>query len=305
MNLFLHLIKTIFDISRALIGTWLLFVVVMIVIMMSTISLFTRWIWTDKWALAYLELASTIPYEFSITNQWIRYITIWDVTKTPLLLIHGWFWWVRHRKDFSRIEELYKKYYLIIVERPWYTSQVPSIQETTAQEVALYEEILEDLDQVIIFWISYWAAPALLLCHVSSSCTHFVGWAGAYIPEHHKTYLWLQLTQNSLFKAVLPDIFYTTAQENIHKESLLEDMIPVYESFDKPTLLFHALDDQIVPYANSSTLLELIPALQKKLIRTDGVRHQIQDAIPRQLYHHIDEFVAITTTPVQPTSWRY
>ena len=291
MNILRHLIKACIDISKVLFLYSGLFLIALFLLFQIAIRWFTSWIWTEEWAQKFMPITMSQPYTFTTTQDGIRAMTIWDTSKKALLLIHWGFWWFRHWRAFSSIPDIYKDYYLIIPERPWFAKERRDLALWVEDEAQMYLPLIEGIDEVIIFGISYGASSGWYLCSISEQCSHFIWGAGVYFAEHHITYPWFRFIDNGIGRILLSHVFFITWRENLVKDAYMSEIEPLYSDFNKPTLLFHARDDSTVPYGNSEQLLETITSSQKKLIRTDGVRHQIQDAIPEMLFEELDEFV--------------
>lgn len=291
MSILTHLWRVFFDIFHTLLRYGGMFFLGLFILIQVFIRRFTSWVWTNEWATRFMPITASQPYSFSTTDDWIRAMTIWDTSKTALLLLHGWFGWLRHWREFSSNPDIYNNYYLIIPERPGFSNQSRMIATSIQDEASMFLPFLEWVDESVVFGISYGASGAWYLCSISESCTHYVWWAWVFFAEHHITYKWFNLLEWHLWKLLLSHVFYQTWRENLVKDEYLAKIEPLYKKFSKPTLLFHAIDDWIVPYENSEKLLNTISSPQKKLIRTDGIRHQLQDAIPVILFEKINEFV--------------
>jgi alpha-beta hydrolase superfamily lysophospholipase len=89
----------------------------------------------------------------------------------------------------------------------------------------------------------------------------------------------------------LPQVFKSALQENSVKTAALKEMEALYPDFTAPTLLFHAVDDGTIPFPNSQELIDIIQSEKRSLVRTDGLRHQLQEAAPKMLYNEIQNFI--------------
>lgn len=267
-----------------------IFLVWMILLIQGMIRWFTLRIRSDAWAASYMSW-SPASIDIRTSPSGIRYVVIGDESTPPILLIHGAFGGFRHWQAFATNPAIYENYHLVIPERPWYSKEYRQPVLDIIQEAELLIETLEQKENIITFGVSYGAAASVYICHIyKHGCTHAAAGAWAFFAEHNPVYGWSYVSDYFLWRLFLPHVFYVWLQENLSKDTSLSAIEETYKEFTQPLLLFHAIDDPVIPYDNSKAMLELLPN-KTTLVRTDGIRHQVQEAIPYEMFARLDAFV--------------
>ena len=126
---------------------WLIYgLLTLLVLLLLGIELFDRYVSSEKGTLWLYEGTPLVP-EIKFTPSGIRYLSMGDPDKQALLLVHGAPGSCMDWKGFSKYQELYAKYRLLIVERPGYGGTKPRGAEKSIKVQA--ERILEVLEPEI------------------------------------------------------------------------------------------------------------------------------------------------------------
>lgn len=219
------------------------------------------------------------------TDTGIRYITIGDENKQPLMLIHGamisLLTWIR----LTRFKELYQKYYLIIPERPGYGASLPkSVIHSIDTQASLLISILKKTNKkTVVVGHSYGGPISMMMGHQYPEGIDFiVGVAGQFDPDHEIQYLVSPFFALKALRFVLPRIIWAANQEKIHHIQALKDIAEKYHEIKVPVNLIHGDEDGLVPLENSYTL-QAILGKDTPLKILQGKDHPIPIEAPKEL----------------------
>lgn len=248
----------------------------LIVILMVGIELFDRYLATEKGA-RWIFKNVPAPMEIRFTASGVRYVSIGDPKKPPLLLIHGapgsLFDWSR----FVRRPELYEHYHVLVVERPGYGATRPRRAEPSIQVQA--ERILEVLagerQPAVVMGHSYGGPIAVVMAALQpEKIARVIGVSGQYDPDDEITFKISYFINFKLFKFLLPRFIWSSNVEKLTHPAALREVLPLYQQVRVPVELIHGDADTLVPYNNSPFLLHLLPG-RAELITLPGKDHPI------------------------------
>ena len=234
--------------------------------------------------------------ELNYTSSGIRYLSIGDASKQPLVLIHGAPGGVFDWRAMARNEKLYEKYRLIIVERPGYGGTKPRGAEPSiiTQAERILEVLENDTIPAIVMGHSYGAPIAVAMGALQAEkIQKIIGVSGQYDPNNEITYGISYFIRFKIFKYLLPRLIWVANEEKLSHPEALEESIPLFSNVKVPVTLIHGDADSIVPYENSTFLQKMLNT-SANLITLKGFDHPLQMETP----NYLADFVLDEKTPL-------
>ncbi len=260
------------------IGRWIMGLgILLFCVLLLTIELFDRFLSSDRgpaWLYGGIP-ADTAQVRFSPSG--IRYLTVGDTTKMPLLLIHGAPGGLFDWRPLSGRARLFERYYLLIPERPGYGGTRPRSAEPSIERQAerLAEVLVEAGQPAVLMGHSYGAPIAMVLAaRHSERVAAVVGLAGQYDPDNERFFWISYLIRFRIFKYLLPRFVWVANEEKWHHAEALRAIEPDYRRIEAPVLLVHGDADFLVPYENSPYLLGQLEG-PAELVTLEGRGHPI------------------------------
>ncbi len=216
--------------------------------------------------------------EIKFTESGVRYLTIGDTQKQPLLLLHGAPGGAYDWLGLAKQEKIYEKYYLVILERPGYFGTKPrkaerSIKVQTDRAI----EVLNKLPQkAVVMGHSYGGPIAVLMgAYAPEKIEKVIGLSGQYDPSNEIYQSISKYVHFKLFSFLIPRYIWSANVEKMTHAKALEEIVPLYEEVDVPVILIHGDKDTLVKYENSPYLMEKLNGIQKEMITLEGKDHPI------------------------------
>lgn len=258
---------------------WLIYIVVgLLVILLIFVEGFDRYISTEKgtrWLFNDIPYKETLKINF--TQSGVRYLTIGDTTKTPLVLIHGAPGSAFDWKAFSKRKRIYDKYRLIIVERPGYGGTKPrSVEKSIKVQAERIIEVLEqEVDSAVVLGHSYGGPVAIAMAALKpSKIIEVIGVSGQYDPDNEVTMKISYFIKYKIFKYLLPRWIWVSNEEKLSHPAAQRQILPLYNQVNVPTILVHGTADALVPYENSTFLMKFL-ANKGQLVTWEGYDHPV------------------------------
>ena len=253
---------------------WLLFIALgLFVLLLLFVETFDRYIATDHGARWYYsDVPNHQNIEVKRTASGLRYLSLGAADKQALVLIHGAPGSIMDFKGFCRYEALQEKYRLIIVERPGYGGTKPRAAEIQAERIA---EVLDSESQpAIIFGHSYGGPIAVIMGALKpDKIEKVIGVSGQYDPDNEITMQISYYIKYGIFKYLLPRAAWVSNVEKLTHPDGQREILSIYPKVKTPTILIHGDADTLVPYANSTFLMDFLP--NAELITLEGKNHPI------------------------------
>ena len=230
---------------------------------------------------------------FQGKNQILSYHWTGDVSKPPVIFVHGspgsWDGWAHFLVD----ENLQKNFHLIAVDRPGYGGSGKGNTEPSLEKQA--EAILEPLK----FNTSH--LPAILVGHsyggpviARAAMDHPEQVAGlvfvaASVSPALEHFSWYQEPAGWWpIRSLIPTDLRVCNEEIIALKTELEKMLPLWPAITAPTVLIQGDVDDLVPPANLDFLLEkLTQAKVVSTVRITGMNHFIPWRVPEVIFDGI------------------
>ncbi len=277
--------------KKILLKTWkisrwvLLSAFIILVLLLLAVEIFDRYISSEKgtrW------LYNEVPYrdiKIKFTASGVRYLEIGDFDKPALLLVHGAPGSAMDWKAFAQNPDVYKKYRLLIAERPGYGGTRPKGPEKSILVQA--QRVLEVLDKetqpAVVMGHSYGGPVAMVMAALApDKITKVVGVSGQYDPDNEKTFRISYFIDFLVFKYLLPRMIWTSNVEKLSHPAALRDILPYYGQIKIPVILIHGDNDALVPYENS-TFLQTHLTTENELVTVKGGDHPLQMTQPDYL----------------------
>ena len=216
-------------------------------------------------------------FQIQRSKKGIRYVVIGDLDKAPLLLIHGAMVGILTWGRMARYASLYKKYYLILPERPGYGATFPGNPiASIEQQATLLLDILEAFNKpTTIMGHSYGAPIAMMMAHERPDLVkQLIGVAGQYDPDNEIIYAVMPFFKKKVFKYLLPRMIWSANEEKLHHVEALRTIAPKYNEIKVPITLIHGDEDALVPFENSLYLKEQVE-MEAPLITLQGIDHPV------------------------------
>lgn len=235
------------------------------------------------------------------TPSGIRYLSIGDADKQPLLLIHGAPGGLFDWSMMSKRADLYEKYRLLIPERPGYGGTQPKQAEPSIKKQA--ERLLEVLEgesqKAVLMGHSYGAPIAVIMGAIQpDKIEKVIGVSGQYDPDNEITFKISYLFKAKFFRYLMPRVLWVSNVEKLTHPAAQREIVPLYSQVQVPVLLIHGDADSLVPYENSPYLKQFLGE-QGELITLPGYDHPLQMQTPDYL---VDVVLGNTDQPLAPRS---
>lgn len=273
----------------------LLVLIILLLIAMESID---RYLATESGARwAYRNVPSE-NFDIKYTDSGIRYLSIGDPEKQPLLLVYGAPGTIFDWQPFAKRERIYEKYRLLIVDRPGYGGSRPRKAETSIREAA--ERVLELLDgetqKAVVMGHSYGGPIAVVMAALQpEKIEKTIGVAGQYDPENELIFGISYYFRAGIFKYLLPRLLWISNREKLTHAEAQREVLPLYRTIPVPVILIHGDADTLVPYENSPFLMQFLNG-DSKLITLPGYDHPLQI----QEVDYLVDFALDENTPPLP-----
>lgn len=264
---------------------WIFYIaLILVIVLLLFIEFYYRHLSSEKGAFwLYDETPKEVTLHY--TNNGIRYLSIGDADKPPLLLIHGAPGGLFDWSMMSKREDLYGKYRLLIPERPGYGGTKPRKAEPSIKMQA--ERLLEVLEgesqKAVVMGHSYGAPIAVVMGALQpDKIEKVIGVSGQYDPDNEITFKISYLFQANFFKYLMPRVLWVSNVEKLKHPAAQREIIPLYSQVQVPVLLIHGDADSLVPYENSPYLMKFLGE-KGELITLPGYDHPLQMQTPDYL----------------------
>lgn len=257
---------------------WLLIIgLSLIALLFISMEAFDYYLSSDKGTQWLYKGVSQPINKISHTKSGVRYLTIGEEDKQPLLLIHGApggsYDWIGLAKQ----DAIYDQYKLIIVERPGYFGTKPRKAEKSI--LVQTQRILEVLDleeqKAVVMGHSYGAPIAVLAGALApDKIDRVIGLSGQYDPSNEIVMGISHWVNFKIFRYLIPRYIWSANVEKLSHAKALEDIVPYYAKVAVPVILIHGDKDTLVYYENSPYLMAKLLG-QKELITLAGKDHPI------------------------------
>lgn len=264
---------------------WLgLIVLILFVALLLFIEFFYRHLSSEKGAL---WMYGKTPREVFVhhTKGGIRYLSIGDPDKQPLLLIHGAPGGLFDWSMLSRRADLYDQYRLLIPERPGYGGTRPRGPEPSIkiQAERLLEVLADENQKAVVMGHSYGAPIAVVMGALQpEKIQKVIGVSGQYDPDNEITFKISYLFKANFFKYLMPRMLWVSNVEKLTHPEAQREVVPLYSQVHVPVLLIHGDADTLVPYENSPYLMQFL-GVKGQLITLPGYDHPLQMQTPDYL----------------------
>jgi pimeloyl-ACP methyl ester carboxylesterase len=270
MKKFLTILKKIFR--------WVIYIVLfLLVALLVFVEVFDRYLATRQGARWLYSNVPADSVEVKFTGSGVRYLSIGESDKPPLLLIHGAPGSLFDWKSFSTREVLYDKYRLLIPERPGYGGTRPRGAEPSIEVQArrLLEVLEGETQPSVVMGHSYGGPIALVMAALQPErIATVVGVAGQYDPDNEITFKISYFINYQIFKFLLPRAIWVSNVEKLTHPEELRKIVPYYREVEACVLLIHGDSDSLVPYENSPYLMKYLDG-EAELITLEGKDHPL------------------------------
>lgn len=262
----------------------------LIVVLLIVVEALDRYIATDKGGL---WLYRNVPIEKRIkrTDSGIRYLEIGDSDKQALLLIHGAPGSIFDWLSLAKQEGIYEKYRLLIVDRPGYCGTRPKGPDRSIENQAkrIGEVLMSEDSSAVVMGHSYGGPIAVVMGALFPDKIEKVfGVSGQYDPNNEKIFKISYAINFQLFRWILPRMIWVSNVEKLTHPQAQKNVLKLYKQVTVPTTLIHGDADGLVPYENSTFLLDFLGDWGK-LITMPGYDHPLQMQAVPELYEFIME----------------
>lgn len=257
---------------------WTAFILVaLFIVLLAFMEGFDRYVSSEKGALWLYKNVSNDHKALKYTPSGVRYFEIGNPEKPALLLIHGApggiFDWLGVAKN----KAIYDQYRLLIPERPGYGATKPRGAEPSIEKQA--ERLLEVLDhetqEAVVMGHSYGGPIAVIMGAMKpEKISRIYGVSGQYDPDNEITFGISYVINFKLFAYLLPRFIWIANVEKLTHPNALREIMPTYQKIKVPIVLIHGDKDSLVPYENSSFLLNHLNG-NAEMITMKGKDHPI------------------------------
>ncbi len=254
-----------------------LIIILILVVLLGLVEGFDRYVSTEKGAKWLYKKVPHKEKNIRFTASGVRYFEIGDPDKPALMLIHGAPGGLFDWRSMAMQEEIYDHYRLLIPERPGYGATRPKGPEPSIKDQAerLLEVIAPEVRPATILGHSYGGPIAVIMgAMLPEKISRIYGVSGQYDPDNEITFQISHFINFKLFKYLLPRFVWVANVEKLTHPKALRSIIPIYENIKVPVVLIHGDADSLVPYENSSFLLDRLNG-QAEMITLEGKDHPI------------------------------
>lgn len=264
---------------------WTFYILIFLgIILFLFIEFFYRYLSSERGAF-WLYDKTPRPVTLHYTESGIRYLSIGDMDKQPLLLIHGAPGGLFDWSMLSRRESIYDQYRLLVPERPGYGGTKPKGPEPSIKKQAerLLEVLNGETQKAVVMGHSYGAPIAVVMGALQSEkIKKVIGVSGQYDPDNEITFKISYLFRAKFFKYLMPRILWVSNVEKLTHPQAQREVVPLYSQVEVPVLLIHGDADSLVPYENSPYLMQFLGD-RGQMITLPGYDHPLQMQMPDYL----------------------
>ncbi|MEM8906725.1 MAG: alpha/beta hydrolase, partial [Bacteroidota bacterium] len=257
----------------------------LIVLALLGLELFDRYLSSEKGTRWYYQDLTHQPLSIQYTSSGLRYLSIGEADKPPLVLVHGAPGSCMDWKGFALFPQIYDHYRLLIVERPGYGGTRPRGAEKSIETQArrILEVLADETQAAVVMGHSYGGPVAMVMAALSpEKIAQVIGVAGAYSPDHEVTFAISHYVKFGIFKYLLPRMLWVSNVEKLSHPASLRAIEPFYEKIKVPVVLLHSTIDRLVPYENATYLIERLSD-DAQLLTWQDVAHPVQMNQPQLL----------------------
>ncbi len=259
-----------------------------------------RYLATEKGARWLYRNTPYESWEVKYTDSGLRYLSIGDADKLPLVLVYGAPGSIFDWQPFAARKRIYEKYRLLIVDRPGYGATKPRGPQTSIQKAA--ERILEVLEnesqKAIVMGHSYGGPIAVVMGALSpKKIEKVIAVSGQYDPDNEIIFPISYYVRFGIFKYLLPRLLWVSNVEKLTHAEAQRAVLPLYKQISISVILIHGDADTLVPYENSPFLMEFLNG-DAKMITLKGYDHPLHIQQPDYL---VDFALDNNTPPLEKT----
>ena len=270
------------------------------VLLLLTVEVLDRYISTDKGAQWLFRNVEKKPFSIHRSAAGVRYLSIGDADKQPLLLIHGAPGSIFDWLSFAKRDRIYDQYRLLIVDRPGYGGSRPRRAEKSIEKQARH--ILEVLDgeerPAVVMGHSYGGPISVIMAAIEPQAIEkVIAVSGQYDPDNERVFQASYFVNFKIFRYLLPRMLWASNVEKLSHPDALRAILPLYGKIGVPVDVIHGDADTLVPYENSPFLMEKLKNnSEARLIRLQGYDHPLQ----MQEVDYLVDFALDPSTPPLP-----
>ena len=284
-----------------LVFRWLLFIALTLaVLLLLTVEILDRYIATEKGVQWLYRNVDQRPLSIHYTPSGVRYLSIGDADKQPLLLIHGAPGSVFDWLSFAKRDRIYDRYRLLIPDRPGYGGTRPRRAEKSIEKQArLMLDVLQNERQpAVVMGHSYGGPISVIMAAMDSTAIEkVIAVSGQYDPDNEKIFQASYFVNFQIFRFLLPRMLWVSNVEKLSHPAALREILPFYGRVTLPVEVIHGDADTLVPYENSPFLMKhLKDNPQARMIRLEGYDHPLQ----MQEVDYLVNFALDSSTPPLP-----
>jgi len=268
---------------------------ILLLIAMESID---RYIATEKGARWVYKNIPHENFDIKYTDSGVRYLSIGDPEKQPLVLVYGAPGTIFDWQPFAKREHIYEKYRLLIVDRPGYGATKPRKTEISIKNAAkrVLEVLESESQKAVVMGHSYGGPIAVAMGALQpEKIEKIIGVAGQYDPDNEIVFGISHYIRFGIFKYLLPRLLWTSNREKLTHADAQREVLPLYKNIPLPVILIHGDADTLVPYENSAFLMQFLNE-SARLVTLKGYDHPLHMQEPDYLVN----FALDENTPILP-----